>query len=112
MTTRWAWTWTGSTLVWIVFTMSDLIGVPVVRLLSHLDLIVIVAGTNRVLGESATLWVALAVGHVRRASGEGLAGGRSTAGGIGRHVADRAHRPCQSSLLADGGVGGTGRSMS
>ena len=32
MAARWAWVWAGSTLAWIVLTMSDLVGLPVGRL--------------------------------------------------------------------------------
>lgn len=61
VTAAWAWVWAAGTLAWIVFTMSDLIGVPVWKLGGQVDLIVIVSGTNRVLSETATFWVALAV---------------------------------------------------
>jgi putative copper resistance protein D len=61
MATRWAWVWVASTVVWIVLTMSDLSGLPVNELLQHTDVVVIVVGTDRVLVELATLWVALAL---------------------------------------------------
>ena len=61
MAARWAWVWVGSTLAWIVLTMSDLIGLPISELLGHTDVVLIVLGNNRILAEMATLWVALAV---------------------------------------------------
>lgn len=61
MTTRWSWVWAGSTLLWIIFTMSDLIGVPVSALPGRGEMVLIVAGTGRILTEMATLWVALAL---------------------------------------------------
>lgn len=60
-TTAWAWAWVAGTVVWMLFTMSDMIGVPVWQLGGHLDLVVIVSGTNRVLAETVTFWLALAV---------------------------------------------------
>ena len=59
--TRWAWLWVGSTLLWIVLTISELTGLPVIELGSHLDVVGIVLGVNRILAELATLWVALAI---------------------------------------------------
>ncbi|HYN72865.1 MAG TPA: CopD family protein, partial [Nakamurella sp.] len=61
ITVRWAWLWAGSTVAWIAFTLSDLIGTGVGDLLGHADAVVAVSGTDRVLAECATLWVALAV---------------------------------------------------
>jgi putative copper resistance protein D len=61
MAVRWAWLWAGSTLAWIVLTMSDLVGVPVVRLRERADVLAIVLGTDRVLTQIATLWVAVAI---------------------------------------------------
>ncbi len=61
MATRWGWLWVGSTLVWIVLTISELTGLPVIELGSHLDVVGIVLGVNRILAELATLWVALAI---------------------------------------------------
>ena len=40
---------------------SDLTGMPVVELLGRTDLLPEVAGTDRILAQLATLWVALAV---------------------------------------------------
>lgn len=61
ITVRWAWLWAGSTLAWIAFTLSDVIGTGLGDLLGHADAVVAVSGTDRVLAECATLWVALAV---------------------------------------------------
>ena len=61
MATRWGWVWVVSTVVWIVFTISELSGLPVTELPGHLDVVGIVLGVNRILAEVATLWVALAV---------------------------------------------------
>jgi putative copper resistance protein D len=61
ITVRWAWLWAGSTLAWIAFTFSDVIGTGLGDLLGHADAVVAVSGTDRVLAECATLWVALAV---------------------------------------------------
>jgi len=61
MAARWAWLWVGSTVAWIVFTMSELTGAPVTGLLEQADVLLMVAGTDRVLAELATLWVALLI---------------------------------------------------
>ena len=61
MATRWGWLWVGSTLVWIVLTISELTGLPVTDLPNNLEVVGIVLGVNRVLAELATLWVALAI---------------------------------------------------
>jgi len=61
MAARWAWLWVGSTVAWIVFTMSELTGAPVTGLLERADVLLTVAGTDRVLAELATLWVALLI---------------------------------------------------
>jgi putative copper export protein len=61
ITVRWAWLWAGSTLAWIAFTLSSVIGTGLGDLLGHADAVVAVSGTDRVLAECATLWVALAV---------------------------------------------------
>jgi putative copper resistance protein D len=61
MAVRWAWVWAGSTLAWIVLTMSDLVGVPVSSLPERADVLAIVLGTDRVLTQIATLWVAVAI---------------------------------------------------
>src|SRR6476661_1325224 len=61
MAARWAWLWVGSTVAWVVFTLSELIGVPVTGLLERADVLLTVAGTDRVLAELATLWVALLI---------------------------------------------------
>ncbi len=58
---RWAWLWAGSTLAWILCTMSDMTGLPVAALPASTDLLVVVAGTQRILAEVATLWVAFAL---------------------------------------------------
>ncbi len=56
---RWAWVWVGSTAAWIVFTVSDLTGVPILRLPADTDLVLIVLHSDRVLAQIVTLWVAL-----------------------------------------------------
>lgn len=61
MAERWSWVWGGSTLAWIAFTVSDLSGAPVTALAAQPDVILAVVGTDRVLAEIATLWVALLV---------------------------------------------------
>ena len=61
ITVRWAWLWAGSTVAWIAFTLSDLIGTGLGDLLGHADAVVALSGTDRVLAQFATLWVALAV---------------------------------------------------
>jgi putative copper resistance protein D len=72
MAARWAWLWVGSTVAWVVFTLSELIGVPVTGLLERADVLLTVAGTDRVLAELATLWVALLIAlFVDRVQGVG-----------------------------------------
>lgn len=61
MATRWGWLWVGSTLVWIVLTISETTGLPVTKLPGNPEVVGIVLGVNRVLAEIATLWVALAI---------------------------------------------------
>lgn len=61
MAARWGWVWVGSTLGGITFTVSDLIGAPVTGLASQPDVVLAVVGTDRVLAQIATLWVALLV---------------------------------------------------
>jgi putative copper resistance protein D len=58
---RWSWVWAGATATWVVFTMSDMTGLPLTRLPASADLVVVVSGTQRVLAEVATLWVAVTV---------------------------------------------------
>ncbi len=58
---RWSWVLAGSTAAWIAATMSDMTGLALPRLLFSPDLVVVVAGTQRILAEVATLWVALAL---------------------------------------------------
>ncbi len=75
ITVRWAWLWAGSTVAWIAFTLSDLIGTGLGDLLGHADAVVAVSGTDRVLAQFATLWVALAVALFgARLSGTRLSG--------------------------------------
>ena len=72
MAARWAWLWVGSTVAWVVFTLSDLTGAPVTGLLERADVLLTVAGTDRVLAELATLWVALLIAlFVDRVQGVG-----------------------------------------
>lgn len=61
MAVRWAWVWAGSTLLWILFTISDLTGAKVLDLPAHADSVQIVLGSSRILAEMLTFWVALAV---------------------------------------------------
>jgi putative copper resistance protein D len=61
MATRWGWLWVAGTAAWIVFTLSDLAGVPVTGLAAQPDVLLLLTGTDRVLAEAATLWVALLV---------------------------------------------------
>jgi putative copper export protein len=61
MAARWGVVWAAGTAVWIVFTLSDLIGVPVTGLPARAEFIVIALDTTRVLAEIATFWVALLV---------------------------------------------------
>ncbi len=61
LASRWGWVWAGSTVVWIVFTMSELIGTPVATLPAHGESVWIVLGTSRLSSEIATAWVALAM---------------------------------------------------
>lgn len=61
LASRWSWVWAGSALAWMVFTMSDMTGLPVTQLPSSPDLIVVVSGTQRILAQMATLWIAVAV---------------------------------------------------
>ena len=61
MAARWAWIWVAGTVAWITLTVSELTGAPVDDLLRSPDLVLAAAGTDRVLAEMATLWVALAV---------------------------------------------------
>ena len=61
MASRWGVVWAGSTALWIVFTLSDLVGVPVTGLPGQSDFVVSAFGTSRVLAEIATFWVALLV---------------------------------------------------
>ena len=61
MAARWAWIWVAGTVAWITLTVSELTGAPVDDLLRSPDLVLAAAGTDRVLAETATLWVALAV---------------------------------------------------
>jgi putative copper export protein len=61
MAVRWAWVWAGSTLLWILFTVSDLTGAKVQTLPAHLESVSIVLRSNRVLAELVTFWVALAL---------------------------------------------------
>jgi putative copper resistance protein D len=61
MASRWAWAWVAATLLWIVFTVSELAGIPVFDLAAHSDVVVAVVSTDRVLAELATLWVGLAI---------------------------------------------------
>jgi putative copper resistance protein D len=61
MAARWSWLWVASTALWIVLTMSDLTGSPVTGLVDRADVLLTVAGTDRVLAELATLWVALLI---------------------------------------------------
>ena len=61
MATRWGWLWVGSTVVWVVLTISELTGLPVAELPGNPEVVGIVLGVNRVLAELATLWVALAI---------------------------------------------------
>lgn len=61
MAVRWGWAWVVSTVVWILFTVSDLTGAPVSALADQPDVIRVVVGTDRVLAEIATLWVALLI---------------------------------------------------
>lgn len=75
VTVRWAWLWAASTVAWIAFTLSDLIGTGVGDLLGHADAVVAVSGTDRVLAQYATLWVALAIALFgARLSGNAAAG--------------------------------------
>ena len=67
---RWSWVWAGSTLAWIVFTMSDMTGLSVTALPSSPDLLVVVLGTQRILAQVVTLWIAVAVAlYAGRVSG-------------------------------------------
>ena len=61
VTVRWAWLWVAATLVWIVLTISELMGLPVTALPVQAPTITVVLGLSRVLAEIATLWAALAV---------------------------------------------------
>ena len=61
LTSRWAWGWAAWTAVWIVFTMSDMTGLPVSGLPGSPDLVAVVLGTQRILAQVATLWVAVAI---------------------------------------------------
>ena len=61
MAARWSWVWAAGTLAWIVLTMSDLVGLPVSGLPERTDVLTIVMGTDRVLAQIATLWVAVAI---------------------------------------------------
>ena len=61
MATRWAWLGVAATVAWIVATASELTGVPILDVLGQADLLWAVAGTDRVLAEIASLWVALAI---------------------------------------------------
>ena len=61
MAARWAWLGVAGTMAWIVATASDLTGVPILDVLGQADLLWAVAGTDRVLAEMGTLWIALAV---------------------------------------------------
>jgi putative copper resistance protein D len=73
MAARWAWLWVAGTVAWIVLTMSDLTGAPVSGLLDRADVLLTVAGTDRVLAELATLWVALLIAlFADRMSGAGI----------------------------------------
>ncbi len=72
MAARWSWLWVASTAVWIVLTMSDLVGTPVTGLFDRADVLLTVAGTDRVLAELATAWVALLIAlFADRISGAG-----------------------------------------
>ncbi len=75
LTTRWSWAWAASTSAWIVFTMSDMTGLPVGDLPGSTDLVAVVLGTQRILAQVATLWVAVAIamfgGRVRGGSALG-----------------------------------------
>jgi len=61
MATRWAWLWTAATAAWVAFTMSELTGIPVGELPAHPAELLAVTGTDRILAELVTLWIALAV---------------------------------------------------
>jgi putative copper resistance protein D len=72
MAARWSWLWVASTVLWILLTMSDLMGTPVTGLIDRADVLLTVAGTDRVLAELATLWVALLIAlFADRVSGVG-----------------------------------------
>ena len=76
MATRWAWLWMAATAAWIAFTMSELTGIPVGELPAHPDQLLAVTGTDRILAELATLWIALAVALLgARLSGPVATGG-------------------------------------
>ncbi len=61
MAARWGVVWSASTALWIVFTVSELVGTPVSGLPAQFDVVVRSLDTSRVLAEVATLWVALLV---------------------------------------------------
>ena len=95
MATRWAWLWVAATAAWIAFTLSELTGLPVGELPAHPDRAAAVSGTDRILAEFATLWVALAIALFgARLSGAGrhrrCAAGRH--GGAAAQRADRSRR--------------------
>jgi putative copper export protein len=59
MVARWSWVWAGSTLVWAVFCLSEVTGVPVSQLASRGSMTAVVAGSPVILAQTATIWVAL-----------------------------------------------------
>lgn len=61
MAARWAWLGVASTIAWIMATASDLTGTPISALVGQADLLWAVAGTDRVVAQLATLWIALAI---------------------------------------------------
>lgn len=73
---RWSWLWAGSTLIWLVFTMSDMTGTAVTELPASPELLVVVFGTQWILAQVVTLWVAVAVALY----GARLSGRAATAG--------------------------------
>jgi putative copper export protein len=61
MAARWARLWLAGVAAWLLFTLSDLAGVPVTDVLARPELLRAMIGTDRVMAEAVTLWIALLV---------------------------------------------------